>query len=1145
MKFVADLHVHSKYSRATAKNLDLEHLYIAAQLKGIKVVATGDCTHPKWFREITEKLQPAEEGLYRLNPDLAAHCDKKVAPRCRRGVRFMLVSEISNIYKKQDKTRKNHNLVFLPDLITAQKFNTRLDAIGNISSDGRPILGLDARDLLEILLDTSAQAYLIPAHIWTPWFSLLGAKSGFNSVEACFEDLSEYIFALETGLSSDPSMNRRVSVIDRYTLVSNSDAHSAMKLGREANLFDTDLNFQAIRKAIEKGDPKSFLATIEFYPEEGKYHADGHRKCAVRLLPQETASFGGKCPVCEKQLTIGVLHRVEELADRPFEDKSDLNIPFINLIPLEDILSELLQVGPKTKKVGQAYSRLLEKNGSEFDILHWSAIESLDPCNVPLLKEALYRMRAGKVIFLPGYDGEFGKVHIFNPEERERLQGQRRLFNIACVETIKTKSGFKKKRAVGSSKTLRIEPDHSQPSESMVKNNSTQTAIHLNPEQQAAVEHGNSPLIIVAGPGTGKTRTLTQRICHLIAKKKVAAENVLAVTFTKKAATEMKSRLCQILPQRNGLPLVATFHSLSRHLLSESDEHSRKKLGIIDDAGRLHLLSEAIRLAKAKEIRSDVPITDILDRIIDSKQRIIAPPRADSAVKGNLDPFLAIYAIYNELLAVQDLCDYEDLIFRLVHRLETDPDFGQIQRNRFQYIFVDEYQDLNQGQYRIVRALAPTGTNLCVIGDPDQAIYGFRGANYRYFEQFIEDYPSALVIHLSRNYRSTETILKSSFQLIQKVHINITGDVLERTYSTIDGAKTIRLTANATERSEAVFIGRTIEDMVGGSGFYVVDFGRIDGFSTKKERSFSDFAVLYRTNDQGRTIYQYLHNAGIPCQLTGRKHLYDHRGIAALLAVIRVLEGMGSYYDFELAAGALKAGIGKDTQRLFREWAYGRGIGLQKAMRQVLRFPIAQMNRKRQQKICDLIKRLESIGIRTADFSLQDKIKYLFAESMLGSAIEEDPLSLEAYQKLIELSQDSSVQTIDWLMALALDTDTDTVQSNVEKVTLMSMHAAKGLEFPIVFIAGCEDDFIPYRRFQKGFHDPVDEDEERRLFYVAMTRAREILFLTHARTRMVFGKRVQRKISPFLIDIEEKLIRRLRLEEGRNPASKQKQLSLF
>ena len=428
MKFVADLHIHSKYSRATARNLDFENLYVAAQIKGITVVGTGDFTHPAWFEEIKTKLVTAEPGLFKLKKTLADACDQQVPPSCRREVRFLLQSEISNIYKKNGKTRKNHNLVYLPDLEAAADFNARLDKIGNIKSDGRPILGLDARNLLEILLETCDAGFFIPAHIWTPWFSMLGSKSGFDSIEACFEDLSGHIYALETGLSSDPPMNWRVSELDGRTLISNSDAHSPMNLGREANLFDAELSYAGIVGAIRSGAADQFLGTYEFYPEEGKYHLDGHRKCGVCLSPAETVENNGICPVCGKPVTCGVLYRVAELADRGDGRKPAKHHPYRSIVPLADILAEIFRVGPKTKTVGRHYWNALETLGSEFEILQSLSTETIDSSNIPLLGEAIRRMRARQIQIQPGYDGEYGRVKIFEAGERKKMLGQRSLF---------------------------------------------------------------------------------------------------------------------------------------------------------------------------------------------------------------------------------------------------------------------------------------------------------------------------------------------------------------------------------------------------------------------------------------------------------------------------------------------------------------------------------------------------------------------------------------------------------------------------------------------------------------------------------------------------------------------------------------------
>lgn len=313
MPFYADLHVHSKYSRATSKDADLEGMAVWAQRKGIAVVGTGDFTHPAWFAELQEKLEPAEPGLFRLRPEIERAVEERVPGSCRRPVRFMLEVEISTIYKKGERTRKIHHLIYAPDLDTASRFRDRLAHIGNIESDGRPILGLDSRDLLEVTLESGPDAYLVPAHIWTPWFAVLGSKSGFDAVEECYGDLADHIFAVETGLSSDPPMNWRVGSLDRYRLVSNSDAHSPPKLGREACVFDTELDYFRMRRALETGE--GYGGTVEFFPEEGKYHLDGHRSCGVRLTPVETRTLDGVCPQCGKPVTVGVLSRVDDLAE--------------------------------------------------------------------------------------------------------------------------------------------------------------------------------------------------------------------------------------------------------------------------------------------------------------------------------------------------------------------------------------------------------------------------------------------------------------------------------------------------------------------------------------------------------------------------------------------------------------------------------------------------------------------------------------------------------------------------------------------------------------------------------------------------------------------------------------------------------------
>src|SRR5512136_922706 len=431
MRFIADLHIHSHFSRATSKSLVPEDLFVWAQKKGITVIGTGDFTHAGWLSELQKKLEPAENGLYQLKPELQKILSDRVPESCSSPVRFVLSGEISCIYKRGGRTRKIHNLILMPNFESVEELNGRLSRIGNLKSDGRPILGLDSRDLLEIVLETSDRSFFIPAHIWTPWFSLFGSNSGFDAIEECFGDLTGHIHALETGLSSDPPMNRRLSALDDYLLVSNSDAHSPEKLGREANLFDTPLDYDSLLKAMT--EQTGFEGTIEFFPEEGKYHYDGHRKCRVSLNPSETRRRNGLCPKCGKPVTVGVLHRVYELADR---EAPKLPKPFYSVIPLPEILSEILDCGPSAKKVTGTYEELLASLGPELHILMDAPSKNIERAGGRLLAEAIDRMRESKVIRKEGYDGEYGVIRLFEESEKETLSGQAALFDAPAETTM-------------------------------------------------------------------------------------------------------------------------------------------------------------------------------------------------------------------------------------------------------------------------------------------------------------------------------------------------------------------------------------------------------------------------------------------------------------------------------------------------------------------------------------------------------------------------------------------------------------------------------------------------------------------------------------------------------------------------------------
>ncbi len=400
MKFIADFHIHSKYSRATSRDMNLENIALWAKHKGIDVIGTGDFTHPQWFAELKSRLRQKTDGLYEYEK-----------------TRFILTAEISNIYTKKGRCRRIHTVLVAPDIKSAAKINSALGKRGNIISDGRPIFGFDAKDIVKICLDASPDCMIIPAHIWTPWFSLFGSRSGFDAIEECFEEEAKNIYALETGLSSDPAMNWRVSALDKYSLVSNSDAHSPLKLGREANIFDTELSYKGIIEALKDKSKKGLSLTVEFFPEEGKYHFDGHRDCDIQFSPEETKKYKGVCPKCGKPLTVGVMSRVDDLADRPEGFVPKDAVPFKRIVPLQEIIAEARQKGARTKGVQQEYMQAIQHFGSEFKILLDVPENDLSQFLPERTLQAITRVRKGELLISPGYDGEFGKVSIFKKHE--------------------------------------------------------------------------------------------------------------------------------------------------------------------------------------------------------------------------------------------------------------------------------------------------------------------------------------------------------------------------------------------------------------------------------------------------------------------------------------------------------------------------------------------------------------------------------------------------------------------------------------------------------------------------------------------------------------------------------------------------------
>ena len=970
MKFITDLHVHSKFSRATAKNLDLEHLYMAAMIKGISVVGTGDFTYPEWIAEIEEKLEPAEPGLFKLKHELRYELDKSVPKSCHNKVRFILQCEISSIYKKHDRVRKNHNLIFFPDIEIVKKFNSRLDKIGNIRSDGRPILGLDAENLLDLMLIVDDTGFFIPAHIWTPWFSMFGSKSGFDTIEECFGALSKHIFAVETGLSSDLPMNFRIKNLDNLSFISNSDAHSPRFLGRNASVFNTDLSYFGIREALEQKDLNKYHGTIDMHPELGKYHYDGHRKCNVCLNPAQSFEIDGICPECGKPLTLGVLNRVQKLADRPEGFIPDNRHGYQTIIPLADILSEIFEVGPNTKKVNTNFNKAVETLGPELEILLSKSIKEIEAANIPLLAKAIEKMREGNITASPGFDGEFGKVQIFDPEEKKRLKGENQtLFSIKGVDKKKQSKPLVPKKNIAG-------PILANP----VQKRKTETK-GLNKEQTKIVRANGHPLIVEAGPGTGKTRTLTEKIAFLITTKKVESSSILALTFTNKAANEMEQRIEKIMEKHAGQTVSVctdTFHSFCLMILKE---YTSFAFEIADNDTRESLIKQACKSKQIKYAKADLMIQK-------EKQNLhsFEGYNTHGTNKGHEDQVIKnIWQQYQNLLSEQNLVDFEDLILMTVNLILEKNDLLLKLQKRFVHIFVDEYQDINKAQYVLIKLMAGNGKNLMVIGDPDQSIYGFRGSDNKYFKQFTNDFPNSKKITLNKNYRSTQTILDASFQLITSSDKTSSKQqifsVLNESISS-DKEKII-IMETVSDNAEAVAVGKMIEALVGGTSFLSIESQKIN---MDKEYSFADFAVLFRTKKQALVFEKFFEKANLPFQSLSKEK---------------------------------NKALNKDKE-LKELWNH-----------------------------------------------------------------EQDFFKFEA-----------------------------------EKVSLMSIHASKGLEFPVVFVVGCEETFIP---FSKNGETIEDIEEEKRLFYVAMTRAKDILCLTYAKKRMIFGKTCERKKSRFLHHIEERL----------------------
>ncbi len=1132
------------------------------------MVGTGDFTHPIWAEELRTKLVPAEPGLFRLRDDLQREVLRMLPASVRTVPRFMLSTEISTIYKRDGHTRKVHHLLYAPDLDAVAAITATLARIGNLHSDGRPILGLDSRDLLEITLAAGDDCYLVPAHVWTPWFAVLGSRSGFDAVEDCYADLADHIFALETGLSADPPMFWRISGLDRYRLVGNSDAHSPPMLGRETTFFDTEVDYFAIRQALRTGE--GFGGSAEFFPEEGKYHLDGHRGCGVRLTPEETGELGGDCPVCHRPVTVGVLNRVASLADRAPGYRPPTAGEVISLVSLPEIVGEILGVGPKSKAVATQVNELVARLGPELGILTAVPFDAIAAAGSSALVEAIGRLRRREVIREAGFDGEYGVIRMFDP--KELAEPSATLFDLAPEPLAPEPQGGSSGSGPGPGR--RRAPRGRAPWRSALADQMAATAPAapvaataatepqrvdagvvaapsvldgLDPDQRAAAAGVAGPLLIVAGPGTGKTRTLVHAVAHRVREAGVAPSECLAVTFTRRSRDEVADRLTGLVGARADQVTVATFHGLGLRIVRECHERLARgpEVAVAEDAQRADLLREAFAggLDTPTALRRAVLGIGALKR---ARAQGSAPRGHDLA--GPL-------ARYDAALREHNLVDLDDLLALPVALLVGDTTLAERYRNRWRHVWVDEYQDVDEVQYHLLRLLVPPDGHLTAIGDPDQAIYGFRGAEVGFFLRFEADFPGARVAALTRNYRSTPTIVSAALQAVAPTTL-VPGRVLVaaappgRPGPAPPAGRRVTVRTAATVEDEATAVADTVEELLGGTSFHSFDVAAGTGPRSVREDdglSFADIAVLYRTDRQAGPVLEALARRGYPVQKRSHRRLADAPGVRRLAALLRreveengrsvlvaaalrraaqgAIDGVGGLAGLGGPDTALAAVLGPGAA------GDGRGTG-----------PV------RSEAVPEAVPEVDPEADPEAEGAGPGGRPVTIAEIRAAADL------------LAPLAAARGTDLVGFLTDLALDVEVDAYDPRADRISLLTLHAAKGLEFDVVIIVGCSEGLLPLRWATRPATPPTpgaagseragpDGDardglaEERRLFFVGMTRARRHLVLTHAATRV--GDRPVEE-STFLAAIAPDLVERRSGATGpaapRRPTSRQLRL---
>jgi uncharacterized protein (TIGR00375 family) len=1141
MRIIADLHLHSHFSRATSPRLSPPFLDRWARIKGIGLLGTGDCTHPRWLGELRAQLEEGEEGLYVLKKKVRKDFDAgpaltealpnpgQSALSPAEAPRFVLTGEISTIYKRGDKTRKVHHLVLLPDFKAAAAFQTRLEQVGNIVSDGRPIIGIDSRDLLSLLLETDERAILVPAHIWTPWFSALGAKSGFDSIDECYRDLADRIPAVETGLSSNPPMNWALKSLDRFSIISNSDAHSPDKLGREATVFEMPLSYSGLGEALrqrsrgqtgggKRGDRPRIIETIEFFPQEGKYHYDGHRKCGCYESPTEAAAGNGLCPVCGKPMTRGVMGRVLELADRPVDESAPCppssgktnRRPYRSLIPLREMLGELLETGGASKKVMAAYTALIEKAGSEFSLLMDMSPGELTGLSCPgvpgeLLAAAVTRMRSAQVFIEPGYDGEYGVIRVFPRGEKILTGKEESLFPDmpGREKGALPPPGEGKKSPRGKKKVLPRETGDRSGKDFIP-----------NEEQEQIISFEGSRARIIAGPGTGKTAVLAARIARLI-RDGADPASILAMSFTVKAAEELRERIAKTAGAgAAGKVTAATFHSLCASILREQPANTGvpQNFRILDDSRRNTLLQELCgELPKSRHLNART-----LGDYIETRKRFLLFPGEDKPQVdlGGLSALAedlglpagdkekeGLYGLYRIRLRAGGDLDFDDLVAGTVRLFAARKELLSRYQKKFRYLFADEYQDINFAQYVLLRLLAPNSAGagagagagaLWVIGDPNQAIYGFRGSDKRFIDRFLTDYPEAARFRLSRSFRCAGPIIKAAGRLVD--------ESLEGTESEVR----LFRSSYPTEKSEAEGIARAISRLIGGTSFFALDSrivdpsprdggaedGRAGNGGAGELAGLGECAILLRTISLAPPLVKALRDHGIPLELTGEIPWWEDEPVKSLLDLLR------NIHEGADGRGQQKAGLKNGSgNKNFKDNVLSLGPVFSAAGKSPVEALRSAWNFMTQN------------GTAPASKGKEDVLERLFN---VASLYEDLPSFLDT---------------------LAMSGPEGIRELKPQGVRIMTIHASKGLEFDHVFVAALEEGLLPFTLFDKGGEKTLKKgegetgnsriNEERRLLYVAMTRARRGLYLSWARQRNYQGRKLQGGPSRFLETLEE------------------------